>query len=115
MRPDFDLLGDPMRRLMLALLATEHELCVCEFETATNLIQPVVSRQLSVLREGGWVMSRRVGRWMVYRLADDRPAWADQVVAALVAGGVSAQELSAAAGRLAGFVSRPTPLLRRAS
>lgn len=115
MRPDLGLLGDPVRRLMLALLATEHELCVCEFEAATTLIQPVVSRQLSVLREGGWLMSRRVGRWMVYRLADDRPAWADQVVAALLAGGVPAPQLSAAAGRLAGYASRPTPLPLKAS
>lgn len=115
MRPDFDLLGDPVRRLMLALLVAERELCVCEFEAATALIQPAVSRQLGILREGGWVESRRAGRWMFYRLADDRPPWAEQTVAALAAGAVPADELHGAIRRLADFTGRPTPLLRRAS
>lgn len=115
MRPNLDLLGDPVRRLMLALLATNNELCVCECEAATTLIQPVVSRQLSTLRDGGWVVPRRAGRWMFYRLADDAPAWARQVVSALVQGGVPSQELRAAQGRLDAFDGRPTALVRRVS
>jgi ArsR family transcriptional regulator len=115
MRPDLDLLGDPTRRLMLALLAVEPELCVCEFEAATTLVQPVVSRQLSTLRDGGWVESRRAGRWMFYRLADSCPAWATQLIAALAAGGVSEGDLCAARSRLAGFGGRPTALHKKAS
>lgn len=38
MRPDLDLLADPARRLILALLWHEQELCVCEVEAATGLL-----------------------------------------------------------------------------
>ena len=54
---------------MLALLAVEGEVCVCEFVAALEELQPGVSRHLGLLREGGWIVSRREGTWMHYRLA----------------------------------------------
>lgn len=115
MRPDLDLLADPARRLILALLWHEQELCVCEVEAATGLLQPVVSRQLGALRDGGWVMARRAGRWMFYRLTADMPAWSYDLIAALAAGGVPDAELQRARARIADFSGRPSMLMRSAS
>ena len=52
MNPDIDLLGDSTRRCMLALLAVEGEVCVCEFVAALDELQPSVSRHLALLRDG---------------------------------------------------------------
>lgn len=60
--------GEPTRLSLLALL-TEGEVCVCDLVTALDLPQPTVSRHLSVLRDAGFVETRRVGTWMWYRLA----------------------------------------------
>ncbi|MBK7081881.1 MAG: helix-turn-helix transcriptional regulator [Betaproteobacteria bacterium] len=40
MPPDLDVIADPTRRLMLALLAVEPEICVCEFVAALREVQP---------------------------------------------------------------------------
>jgi ArsR family transcriptional regulator len=64
----FKALGDETRLRMVALL-THGELCVCHLETALELTQPTVSRQLAVLKAAGVVDSRRSGTWVHYRLA----------------------------------------------
>lgn len=106
MNPDVDLIGDPTRRRMLALLALEGEVCVCEFVAAMEEVQPSVSRHLATLREGGWITSRREGTWMHYRLAQ-LPKWARTLLDAMVDGGVPPAELRAARIRLAAFAGRP--------
>src|SRR5512137_1033041 len=102
MEPNIDPLGDPTRRCVLALLAVEGEVCVCEFVAALEELQPSVSRHLALLREGGWIVSRREGTWMHYRLAR-LPSWARTLVDALVEGGVPPGLLRATRGRLAAF------------
>jgi len=114
MRPDLDILADPTRRTMLALLAVEQELCVCELEAALALIQPVVSRQLAILRAGNWLDTRREGRRIYYRIASVAP-WARSLVGSYVDGGVSPADLTAARQRLASFAGRPIRLTRAAS
>jgi ArsR family transcriptional regulator len=114
MRFDLDILSDGTRRHMLALLHLEPELCVCELEAALGEIQPVVSRHLALLRDAGWVTSRREGRRVYYRLAPT-PAWARLLVRALSEGGVPPKALSAARARLARFEGRPVRLIRAAS
>jgi ArsR family transcriptional regulator len=114
MRPDLDLLSDGTRRHVLALLQLEHELCVCELEAALREIQPVMSRHLALLRDAGWVSSRRAGRWVYYRLAP-LPAWAQLLLRGLAEGGVPTIALTASRRRLAGFKGRPVRLTRRAS
>ena len=106
MNPSVDLIGDPTRRSMLALLAVEDEICVCEFVAALDELQPSVSRHLALLREGGWLVSRREGTWMHYRLAR-LPSWARTLVGALVSGGVPPAILREARKRLAAFPGRP--------
>jgi ArsR family transcriptional regulator len=114
MTPDLDVLGDSTRRAILALLYAETELCVCELSVALDEIQPVVSRQLGVLRDGGWVTGRREGRWIFYRLAT-LPDWAVLLIRAYSDGGVPGAYLKRARTRLEQFDGRPMHLTRAAS
>ncbi|MHB1311018.1 MAG: ArsR family transcriptional regulator, partial [Gemmatimonadaceae bacterium] len=95
-------------------LHTERELCVCELEAALDEIQPVISRHLALLRDGAWVVSRREGRRMYYRIATV-PEWAHLFLRGLAEGGVPAKALTAARGRLSRFEGRSVRLTRRVS
>jgi ArsR family transcriptional regulator, arsenate/arsenite/antimonite-responsive transcriptional repressor len=66
----FKALADETRLRILALLL-EGELCVCDLMTILQLPQSTVSRHLAYLRNTGWVLDRRQGMWMFYRLADN--------------------------------------------
>jgi ArsR family transcriptional regulator len=112
MGPNVDLVGDSTRRRMLALLAVEGEVCVCEFVAALEELQPSVSRHLGLLREGGWITSRREGTWMHYRLAR-LPKWARALLDALVDGGVPPEVLRDVRRRLGAFPGRPVRAIGR--
>ena len=112
MNPNVDLIGDSTRRCMLALLAVEGEVCVCEFVAALEELQPSVSRHLALLRDGGWIKSRREGTWMHYRLAT-LPRWARTMLDALVGGGVPPDRLREVRKRLAAFPGRPQRAIGR--
>jgi ArsR family transcriptional regulator len=114
MNPNVDLLGDRARRAMLALLAVEGEVCVCEFVAALDELQPSVSRNLGLLRNGGWITSRRDGTWVHYRLAR-LPKWAQTMLEGLVIGGVPSEVMRDARSRLAAFPGRPSHARRRAA
>lgn len=64
----FRALGDETRLRIVALLS-HGELCVCHLESALELSQPNVSRQLGILRMAGIVDARRNGTWVYYALA----------------------------------------------
>ena len=112
MSPNIDLLGDPTRRCMLALLALEGVVCVCEFVAALEQMQPSVSRHLAMLRDGGWLISRREGTWMHYRLAT-LPKWGRTLLDALVSGGVPPEMLREVRSRLAAFPGGPPRAIGR--
>ncbi len=97
---------------MLALLTVEGEVCVCEFVAALEDLQPSISRHLALLRDGGWIKSRREGTWMHYRLATV-PRWARSLLDALVCGGVPPDKLREVRKRLAGFSGRPQRAIGR--
>lgn len=82
----FKLLSDATRLRCLSLIVTEGELCVCELTGALGLSQPKVSRHLAQLRESGAVQSRRAGHWVHYRLHNELPAWALQIIHGMQAG-----------------------------
>jgi ArsR family transcriptional regulator len=65
-------LADPTRILLLYRLA-EGPQNVGELAAALNVSQPTVSRHLKVLRERGMVTTTRYGATVEYRLIDDRP------------------------------------------
>lgn len=106
MNPDFNVLGEPNRRLMLGLIARAEELCVCELAASLDEVQPSISRHLSILREAGWLKSRREGTWIFYRL-NKLPTWAELVITALLQGGIDGEQLELAWHRLHQFEGRP--------
>jgi ArsR family transcriptional regulator len=113
MAPDLDLLAEATRRHILALIAGQGELCVCELVAALGESQPGVSRHLALLREGGWLAARREGTFAFYRI-DAIPRWAAQIVDALARGGVPRDLLRASSARLAAFAGGPVRAQGRA-
>ena len=101
----FDVIGDATRRRILALLAAEGELCVCELMAALDDIQPKVSRHLSVIRKAGLASMRREGTWVFYRLATPLPRWVRDLLDTLRTGAVP--DLSADRARLKKMSGRP--------
>ena len=56
-------------RILLALQG--RELCVCQIVELLGLAQSTVSKHLSILHQARLIDSRKEGRWMFYRAADD--------------------------------------------
>lgn len=56
-------------RLLLLCQLAEGERNVSELQANTDIVQPTLSQQLSVLREEGLVETRREGKYIYYRLA----------------------------------------------
>ena len=46
------------------------ELCVCQLIALLDLAPSTVSKHASILKNAGLVDSRKLGRWVFYRLAD---------------------------------------------
>jgi len=66
----FRTLGDPARlRIVRALMDSER--CVGDLVTTTGLGQANVSKHLQVLHRHGFVVRRREGQFVHYRLAGD--------------------------------------------
>ncbi len=87
---------------------------MCELVAALEESQPGVSRHLALLREGGWLATRREGTFVFYRIGK-LPPWASLVVDALCTGGVPPDSLRAAKARLAAFSGRPARRGRQAA
>src|SRR6478609_763991 len=66
-------LAAPIRLAIIDLLG-DTERCVHELVDALGAPQPLVSQHLKTLRAAGLVATRRRGREMVYRLADEHVA-----------------------------------------
>lgn len=62
-------IADPGRLRILRMLA-DSELCVCQITAVLDLAPATVSKHLSILKNAGLVFSRKAGRWVHYRLAD---------------------------------------------
>lgn len=82
----FDILGDPVRRRLLELIATDEKtagevtaVVVEEF----GITQPAVSRQLRILRENGFATVRALGTRRLYSIDatgfDDVQEWLNRV------------------------------------
>jgi ArsR family transcriptional regulator len=76
-------LADPTRILLLYRLA-EGPQNVGELSNTLQVSQPTVSRHLKVLRERGMVTSTRHGATVEYRLVDDRPIQALDLLRAVL-------------------------------
>src|SRR3990172_3090693 len=67
----FHALSDPIRLDILEFLR-DGEKCVCEIIPHLNLIQPVVSRHLKILRDSGIVEDRKDGNKRLYSTTDPK-------------------------------------------
>lgn len=59
-------------RLEILEFLRDGEKCVCEIVPHLNLIQPVVSRHLKILRDAGVIRCRKDGTKRMYSLVDTR-------------------------------------------
>ena len=66
----FKALGEETRLLIVRYLLSG-ERCVCEFAPLTGKDQTTVSRHLRILVEGGVLDSRKVSRFIYYRIKNE--------------------------------------------
>jgi DNA-binding transcriptional ArsR family regulator len=67
----FHALSDPIRIEIVTYLR-DGEKCVCEIVPHLNLIQPLVSRHLKILKDAGIVRCRKDGTKRMYSIVDQR-------------------------------------------
>ena len=67
----FYALSDPVRLEILDFIR-DGEKCVCEIVPHLNLIQPVVSRHLKILKDSGLAQDRKDGTKRMYSVTDKR-------------------------------------------
>jgi DNA-binding transcriptional ArsR family regulator len=67
----FYALSDPIRLEIINFLR-DGEKCVCEIVPHLNLIQPLVSRHLKILKDTGVVKCRKDGTKRMYAVVDKR-------------------------------------------
>ena len=67
----FKALADATRLRILKLLEIR-EMCVCEVMIALGLTQPTTSHHLGILENVGLVKSRKEGKWVYYRIVDQK-------------------------------------------
>lgn len=64
-------LSDPNRLKILSML-DKKKLCVCEITDFFNLATSTVSKHLSILKEAGFILEEKDGKWVNY-LLNPRP------------------------------------------
>ena len=68
----FKALGDENRARVLMVLMGSGELCVCQITELLGLAASTVSKHLSILAQAGLIESRKKGRWVHYRCAEEK-------------------------------------------
>lgn len=68
----FKALSDVNRIRILKMLEIR-PLCVCEITDVMGLATSTVSKHLSILRDAGFIMDEKVGKWVNYSLNQSRP------------------------------------------
>jgi DNA-binding transcriptional ArsR family regulator len=61
-------IADPTRLAIVKQLASDGEVCACDFTSCCGVSQPTVSHHLKVLREAGVIACERRGSWIYYWL-----------------------------------------------
>jgi ArsR family transcriptional regulator len=67
----FKALADPIRLEIIEFLR-DGEKCVCEIVPSMEIIQPLVSRHLKILKDCGLVNDRKEGNRRLYSITDPR-------------------------------------------
>ncbi len=68
----FKALSDP-NRLRIIRMLQEKSLCVCEIREVLQLANSTVSQHLSILKEAGYIVENKEGKWVNY-LINPRPS-----------------------------------------
>lgn len=68
LRDVFDAIADPTRRQLIRLLAEAEEIPLHELTAQFQMGRTAVSKHLTILREAGLVLERKVGRETRFRL-----------------------------------------------
>ncbi|MBD2870017.1 ArsR/SmtB family transcription factor [Paenibacillus arenilitoris] len=68
LRDVFDAIADPTRRRLIELLAKSEELPLHELTAQFEMGRTAVSKHLTILKEAGLVLDRKVGRETRFRL-----------------------------------------------
>jgi ArsR family transcriptional regulator len=76
------LLSDPTR-LRILMLLSRRELCVCQVMGIIGVSQPLVSRNLKLMSDAGFVLERRVGKLVFYSLNPKMPSTARKIIGSL--------------------------------
>lgn len=76
----FKCLGDETRLNIMTLIQHQGELCVGELVDALDSSQPKVSRHLASLRECQLLDIRKSNQWVFYRVHDELPSWANEII-----------------------------------
>jgi len=63
-----------VNRVRILMFLRPGELCLCQIIELLGLAPSTVSKHMAILYQAGLVETRKVGRWMYYRLSDDSPA-----------------------------------------
>lgn len=63
----FKVLSDPNRVRILKMLQVKG-LCVCEIAVVLNLANSTVSKHLSILRDSGFIIEKKDGRWVNFQI-----------------------------------------------
>ncbi len=74
-------------RLKILCLLKHGERCVCEIHETLNLPQNLTSHHLKILREAELVIARREGKWVHYRLNDEKISYLTELYREIVLGG----------------------------
>ena len=64
-------LAEPTRLAIVQQLASDGEVCACDFTDCCGVSQPTVSHHLKVLRDAGLVGVERRGLWAYYYVNPD--------------------------------------------
>lgn len=65
-------LADINRLKVLAFIAQNKEVCVCEVSQTLGYSQPLASKYLKQLKSAGIIKSQRKGKWSIYSLDDTK-------------------------------------------
>ena len=69
----FKALGDRNRLRVVHALFNKKELCACQLIELLEVSGATASRHMSILVDAGFLQSRKEGRWVHYRLAEESP------------------------------------------
>jgi ArsR family transcriptional regulator len=64
----FGALSSDIRLGILDLVSTHKEMCICELVDELGMSQANISRHVSILRDAGVLLDRKIGTWVLVRV-----------------------------------------------